>query len=471
MAISRAQLEQQIQNLEGGGAAGLKAPLPPIDPNVQAALDVDLSKNREKFGMPSQQQEIVDLMEQAQRAARANRSAETEPAPFDFDKSFDKYSQRLAPFFSQSTRPTFYDMASDLGAAMLSADPTAGVFRSAGMGFSNFNERLRKDRDSRLALDRQIGLKAMEMAMTDERAANEFINREKLERIKYNSKPYDPLIYEYPDPKTGEVKTIEINPLNPREVAYVRTLVGAKQVKLADSVVNVDSRSGPTSQREKKAGESLNSLEEQWSKDAKTAIEQNQLTNQFLLQLNRLGPEGWGKIQSGTLSARQILSELGIRQDTSIPDQQLALTLGTRIAMGLVGQTKGAITEMEMRLFLAASPTLASTYDGAMKQATFLQRIANLNVKKAEDYNAALGSGLLDGAKSDADALRIARGWEIRWMKNKDNQFLSESERAELRGLADKEPDAAAAFRKEFYTSNDINTNLDDITINKVEGS
>ena len=51
MAISRAQLEQQIQNLSGGGEAELKAPLPSIDPSVQAALDVDLSKNREKFGI------------------------------------------------------------------------------------------------------------------------------------------------------------------------------------------------------------------------------------------------------------------------------------------------------------------------------------------------------------------------------------------------------------------------------------
>ena len=44
-------------------------------------------------------------------------------------------------------------MASDLGAANLSADQNAGVFRSAGMGFYNFNDRLRKDYGSRLAFD------------------------------------------------------------------------------------------------------------------------------------------------------------------------------------------------------------------------------------------------------------------------------------------------------------------------------
>ena len=153
MATSRVQLEKQIQNLEDGGALGIKAPLPSIDPNVQAALDVDLSKNREKFGMPSQQQEIVDLMEQAQRAARANSSS-SRPSrskeimeylkPPSYEEGIQKYRSRLEGLYEPSPRPGFYDLASELGRAMLSGDPTAGVFRSAGVGFSNFNGLLKQ---------------------------------------------------------------------------------------------------------------------------------------------------------------------------------------------------------------------------------------------------------------------------------------------------------------------------------------
>ena len=167
-----------------------------------------------------------------------------------------------------------------------------------------------------------------------------------------------------------------------------------------------------------------------------------------MLQLSRLGEKGWGRVQAATMGTRQFLDEFGLRSDPSLSDQQLVATLGTRIAMSLVGQTKGAITEMEMRLFLAASPTLASTFDGAKKQAAFLQRIANLNIKKAEDYNTDVASGLLDSAKTDADALRIARGWEIRWLKK--NKFLTAEEMAELRTLAAKEPEIAKAFREDF---------------------
>ena len=115
MAISRAQLEQQIQNLEGGGAAGLKAPLPPIDPNVQAVLDVDPDQTRAELGIESRQQEINNLMEQAQRAARANRSASRSQLPGieipDFDDSFAKYQNQLRNVYGSRSRPSFYDIA------------------------------------------------------------------------------------------------------------------------------------------------------------------------------------------------------------------------------------------------------------------------------------------------------------------------------------------------------------------------
>jgi hypothetical protein len=461
MAISRAQLEQQIQRLADGGTADpLKTPEVVSETEV---LEVE----------PEAPETTVDPMQAQINAMLAAMRPKT-PEPLDFDKSYKNYAERLKPYFSQSTRPTFYDLASDIGAAMLSADPTAGAFRSAGIGFSNFNDRLRKSKESRIALDRQVGLQAMQMAMADEKSAKDYLNKIELERIKLANKPYDPIIYEVPT-EDGGVKTVEVNPSNQFEVAAIRMISGAKQIKLPTSTVSVDSRVMPPSTREKRAGEALIELEERWIKDASTAVSQNQLTNQFMLQLARLGPEGWGRIATGTLPARQVLSELGVRADENLDDQQLALTLGTRIAMGLIGETKGAITEMEMRLFLAASPTLSSTYNGAMKQAAFLQRIANLNIKKAEDYNKAVAEGLLKDAETDSDKLRLAQGWELSWRQKPENQFLTAEERSELQALASQEPEAAKAFRESFFadmkTSPSVNTDLSSITIQKVPKS
>ena len=444
MAITREQLEEQIVGLsddpaeEYGSGTGLK----PLD--------------TEQFVDPVQNQ--IDEMAKA-----------LQPKPFDFDASFEKYSQRLAPYFSQSTRPTFYDMASDIGKAMLSADPTAGAFRSAGIGFSNFNERLRKDKESRLALDRQIGLQAMQMAMADERAATDYLNKLELERIKLAGKPYDPLIYEVPDPKTGESVTIEVDPRNPVEVAAIRRIPGATQIKLPDSQITIDSRTIPETTYDKESAKTLNELEKDWADEAKQGISQNQLTSMFLYQLQKLGPDGFGVVEAGTLGARQILDDLGIVVDKTISDQQLVNTLGTRIAMALVGQTKGAITEMEMRLFLSASPTLASTYEGALKQAALLQRIGNLNIKRAEDWNQAVQEGILDGAETASDRLRIARSWEIGWQKK--NPFLTAEETGELRRFAAEESEYAKTLRTALRPEVKSSTMVTDFSNVESEGS
>jgi len=457
MAISRAQLEQQIQRLADGGTVD-----PLKTPEVVSETEVLEVK-------PEAPETTVDPMQAQINDMLAAMKPKT-PEPFDFDKSYKKYAERLKPYFSQSTRPTFYDLASDIGAAMLSADPRAGAFRSAGVGFSNFNDRLRKSKESRIALDRQVGLQAMQMAMADEKSAKDYLNKIELERIKLANKPYAPIIYEVPT-EDGGVRTVEVNPSNQFEVAAIRMIPGAKQIKLPTSTVSVDARTPPVSRYDSKAGEALIDLERKWVEDASTAISQNQLTNQFMLQLKRLGEEGWGGIQAGTLSARQVLSELGLRSDTSLSDQQLAQTLGTRISMALIALTKGPISDTEMRLFLRASPTLSSTHKGALKQAAFLQRVANLTIKKAEDYNKALREGLFNEAESDADRLHLAEGWEIAWRQKPENQFLTEAETAELQALAREEPEAAKAFRKDFFTdmqtSPSVNTDLSGIAIKK----
>jgi len=462
MATSRSQLSEQIRKLQGGGTPlGLPQDL---QQSVGDVLAVDTNQLRADVGLESRELERLNELRAMLAQQGASTSASQAEEPFDFQASFDKYTQRLTPFFADSPRPTLFDLASDIGAAMLSADPTTGAFRSAGAGFANFNERLRKDRESRLALDRQLGLQAFKMAVADQKAARDYLNAVNLERIKTSQKPYDPLIYEVPDPKGGEPKIVEINPNNQLEVDLIRRTPGAKQIKLPDSQIQIDQRASTPSEFEKDQGRELSALLTQWREDAKAARDQTMLTNQFLAVINRLGPEGWGRLQAGTVSARSILQELGLRDDPNLGDQALASTLGTRLSMSLIALTKGAITEMEMRLFQAASPSLAQTYEGALKQAALLQRIANLSVKKAEDYATAASEGLLDGAETDDERLNRVTRWESEWFKK--NRFLTTDEEKELRELALKEPEAAKAFRMEFLQEQgELNTDLSDLDL------
>lgn len=54
--------------------------------------------------------------------------------------------------------------------------------------------------------------------------------------------------------------------------------------------------------------------------------------------------------------------------------------------MAIVSQTKGAISDREMKLFISASPTLGSTEEGYMKQLELLERLALRDKSFYKDY-------------------------------------------------------------------------------------
>lgn len=182
MSISRSQLEEQIRGFAGGGSAFdpiniLREPEP--DPFAVPALPEDIQSDIDK--------DLEDLLrEQAAKLATEAATKPTEPSievP-DFDERFNLYQDRLGKLMGQRDRSNFYDLASTLGSAMLSADPTTGAFTSMGKGFAQFakdeRERRRKEREE----DRAIALKAFELAQKDESAARNLLNEYTLYKAK-----------------------------------------------------------------------------------------------------------------------------------------------------------------------------------------------------------------------------------------------------------------------------------------------
>ena len=380
---------------------------------------------------------------------------QVEQQPKAFDQNFENYRNRLSGVFTRSPRPTIFDLASDLGASLL-ADTTQDPYAGLGRGFSQFNKRFEKNKKERIALDQQIGMKAMEMALTDERNAEKYLNERLLKRIELSGKPFAPLIYEIDElgvdgSPTGNRVQVQVDPRNISEVQAIKSNPSAKLIR--GSQVNIDQSTSKPSEFYKGQGKNLSALFKRIDGDYDNAKSQNDLTNSFLNKLNTLGKDNFGLLASNTLGARKFLSELGITLGKNIKDQELINTLGTRIAMGLVGQTKGAITEMEMNLFIAASPSLASSYEGAILQATYLQRIANMKIKVSEEFNDAVASGILDDADNDAKRYSIAKRWEQRWHKN--NPLFTPEETQELRNFAAEEPEVAKALRKEIKSDQD----------------
>ena len=103
-----------------------------------------------------------------------------------------------------------------------------------------------------------------------------------------------------------------------------------------------------------------------------------------------------------------------------------------------------------MRLFIAASPGLASSKGGLLKQSEYLKRIADLNVKLANDFysNEDLQAKLGDPQMNDVQRAAAYNQWYANWQRN--NPFLDPTELAELRQFAANEPEVAASYRRQF---------------------
>jgi|TARA_A100001015_G_C15028980_1_gene732064 hypothetical protein len=360
------------------------------------------------------------------------RTQSDAPRTSNFDQDFSKYKSRMSELVNYAPAPNFYDMASDLGAALLS-DPMQNPFVGAGKGFSAFNERVKKQAEDRRIIDQKVAMQALQMAMDDERRAEEYLNQRDLKQIELQAKPYDPLQFEVdvigPDGQpTGERKMVSVDPRNVYDVAAIKADPSAVEVKTPTSQTTIKT-GGDGSELAKAEGKNLAKLHEELAKAATDGRAQNNLTSMFLAKLNKIGKNNYGVIAGKTLGLRRIGDELGIRYDSNLADQEVVQMLGTRIAMKLIGQTKGAITEMEMRLFLAASPGLSQTFEGAQLQAKLLERIANQNINLSRDYNAAQNTIHTDDM-NDAQRANATRIWIDKWHEN--NPFLTGEERLEL---------------------------------------
>ena len=82
--------------------------------------------------------------------------------------------------------------------------------------------------------------------------------------------------------------------------------------------------------------------------------------------------------------------------------------------MDIVSRTKGAISNMEMELFIQASPGLGSNYNGFLKQANYLKRIAQRDVDFGNAY--VIEADRLEGLEADGQL-------SASQVKRKLNQF------------------------------------------------
>ena len=318
----------------------------------------------------------------------------------NYDQNFSKYKERLAPYSYQAPNMSIYDLASELGAGLLSTPNTGGAsaFTGLGVGFTRVSDKMKKNQEANAKAQQQIGLQAAQLAMQDEQKAIEYLNQYAIKKIDSANKKVDYIAFEYDevDETTGtttrQSQTFANIPSNRDDINDIINNKNGKEVKLSDNTFNMPGDN--TSFADKEAYKSINKESDAYEAKSKASDLIKDQVNQAYILANEIEEAGgsFGPLSKSTLGAREFVSGLGFGEfllgdaEAAIAPQKALNQLSMGFTMAIVSQTKGAISDREMKLFISASPTLGSTKEGYLKQLELLERLAVRDLDFYNDY-------------------------------------------------------------------------------------
>ena len=370
-----------------------------------------------------------------------------------FDTSFDKYQSRLSALRTPSQPVSFYDVASKLGAGLLAqqAEKFPSIGRGLGMGFQSLSEEIAKRREQKRKEEEAVAMKAMELAITDERQAQKYLNDYALKMIDMANKDIktitldtsmlidskgpdgEPVINTQTGVPFRDKTTLKAND------PYISELLGLGAVVLDRASTNINLQ-GAGNKLDEARAKNIAEAEAKWQEeaDAATALRDQVAIARSLAE--DLGEKGFGAAENLTLGMRNIMAGLGFDNLVDVDKlatQQALTQTSIGFVMALVGKTKGAISNREMDIFFAASPTLGSTYQGYMEMLGYMDRIAELT----EKYNAEWQAKQVElQGKSISEINAEFAKFKKEFKEKPENKLIqSEEERKRLKSIADKD--------------------------------
>jgi len=377
-----------------------------------------------------------------------------------YEESYQKYYDRLSQVTPPRKKMNIYEVASELGAGLLST-PNTGVgsaYTGLGAGFTRVSDRLRASKEEDAKMRQQIGFQAAQMAMQSEEKALDFLREYETEVLKYKNKRGDLLTFqkELPDGKI-EVKTIRDNYAN--DAAINDLLANGYFERGSGSSISVNT--GPKySKRDEEAVKAQVKAEEEVLEKYRAGVSSVANLNEAEAIANRLGPTNFGTVAKFTLFPRQIMDGLGINSQNEsdvIGDQILLSQISLGFTMDIVSRTKGAISNREMEMFERASPGLGSNYNGFIKQVEYLKRVAQRDVDFFNAYTVEADKLEAQELKGEITASQVRRQlakFEGDWYD--ENLLFSDEEFDELEAIA--KGDYTDAAGNVYTTPEDFNT-------------
>jgi hypothetical protein len=387
----------------------------------------------------------------------------------DFDSSYDKYMRRLSQFAPEQPKMSIFQVASELGRGLLST-PNTGVgstYQGLGVGFDNISTRLKADREMNEKRRREVAMMATQMAMQDEQKANDFLNDIALQRISAANKKVDYITLEYQE--GGETQSIRLPDTNEyaKQINDIIENKGGREVKPATTQINMPGGEQPG---DKKAIEQIFKDQESFGEKAEASNSTIDQVNQARLLAEEIGAEDFGPFARSTLYIREFVDGLGFGDLLENPDviapQKALNQLSMSFTMGIVSQTKGAISDREMKLFIQASPTLGSTYEGYMKQLELLERLASRDSdfysQYLDEYTRLIDEGV-GPQKMQAQLEKFATNWK------KNNPLFTKEETKQLQDIIESGEGLADDFDRDAFEQS-INQRKEDQAKKRVSG-
>lgn len=337
-------------------------------------------------------QEALDIQSKAERA---KREAQITAMGGDFDTNLTKYQNRLQSLVPQSKKMSFFDLASELGAGLLSTPNTGGAsaYQGLGVGFTRASERLKKEEENYQKELQQVRMQAAQLALEDERKAEDYLQQVSLKLMGDTNKEIKTIDIQYTNPATGEVietvmdkssnlfKTIMSNPAK-----YKARTIKTPLVDMSGTNKQYDDITKALSDEIVAGYKGL-------ADEAKGATQTLDKIEAARYYANQLTDEDFGPLSLWQVGIGGIITQLGfgdlIDQNT-LAAQTAVNSVGTGLAMGLVGQTKGAISNREMDMFLKASATLGNNKAGFLEIIDITQRINDKTLKASQEWGAEL---------------------------------------------------------------------------------
>ena len=439
-------MEEQIKGFAPGGIANVDpfeeyaagTDLKPLDMTQLEADEGDI-----KQGSPSLDSGYLNLLTQAL-------------SPVDYETQSAKYQERLKGLYEPPTKPSFYDLLSDLGAGIMSQPATAGAFPGIAAGFNTFSARMRADRDERRKQRQAVALEAAKLAMEDERKAEERIQQFAMEMIQnQNSGDADLITLTYDEMDANGQFTGKKITRSFDKKSQAREI---KNILANQNPVVVSDLPDPTPEG-KLSEEDARALSKQTTEiaaqEAQSYAALDNLSEAERLA-GELGEEGFGATQELTLGFRQFFGQvapwLGVDLD-KVSKQEALATITIGFALANVSQTKGAVSNAEMNLFIKSAPFLGQTYDGFLRSIDIQRRVAAKQQEYAREYQAELDritreAGERGVTLTGTQARNAMNRWNSQWRAENRDSFLTEDDKKAIEKA--REDAEAGGFRGDY---------------------